>query len=233
MKNRNEPLFPTFTYHLYNKAVGTENLFRSESDYSWFLSRVKKCMLPYCDILAYCLIPNHFHFLVRIRNDQEIVRNHHKICKDRQIPLPVDPSPVLIIRQSLRGLFTSFAKYYNATYGRKGKLFEFSFKRITVEDESYFRNLLLYIHHNPIHHGLSRNFRDWKYSSYNAFISGKETLISRNYVMDWFTDLNEFIEFHRNIDQEELKESCCDKVPPLHNNSEILPVNNVTHTIPM
>ncbi|HRY32515.1 MAG TPA: hypothetical protein P5531_06060 [Bacteroidales bacterium] len=197
MKSRNEPMYPTFTYHVYNKAVGKENLFRSDSDYSWFLSRVKRSLLPYCDILAYCLIPNHFHFLIRVRCDKEIATNYMKICSEKHISVPESQGPVLIIRQSLRGLFTAFAKYYNAKYNRKGKLFEFSYRRITVENESYFRNLLLYIHHNPIHHGLSNDIRDWKYSSFNAFISDKASLISRKFVLDWFEDQNEFLNFHQ------------------------------------
>ena len=61
------PLEPTHYYHIYNHAVGKENLFEREEDYKYFLSKMKEYLIPVTDILAYCLEPNHFHMVVRIK----------------------------------------------------------------------------------------------------------------------------------------------------------------------
>ncbi len=56
------------TYHVYNKSVGGVLLFKSSNDYFYFLKKLERYILPIADIYAYCLIPNHFHFLLKIKN---------------------------------------------------------------------------------------------------------------------------------------------------------------------
>src|SRR5438045_1473966 len=60
-------------YHIYNHAVGSDNLFREEENYLFFLRKFESRILPVADILAYCLMPNHFHFVLRIREKQELL----------------------------------------------------------------------------------------------------------------------------------------------------------------
>ena len=62
------------TYHIFNKAVGNELLFKTEKDYYFFLKKYERFILPYTEIYSYCLIPNHFHFLLRIKNPDETVK---------------------------------------------------------------------------------------------------------------------------------------------------------------
>ncbi len=71
-----------------------------------------------------------------------------------------------------------------------------SFKRILVEDEDYYTSLISYIHRNPIHHGLVDNYQDWKYSSFNAFLSDKKTSIDKVEVLSYFDSQEDFVAFH-------------------------------------
>jgi len=174
-------------YHIFNKAIGSERLFRTETDYHFFLQKLKRFITPYAKMLSYCLIPNHFHLLVQLKEEEEITfRNFDLISSE----------PEKIFIQRFSDLFNSYSKSYNKAYDRKGRLFLYSFKRIEVSKEDYLIYLICYIHRNPIHHGLTFNYEDWKYTSYNAFLSNKPTEIERDYILDLFGSKKEFVNFH-------------------------------------
>lgn len=63
-------------YHIYNHANGIENIFCEDKNYSFFLSKVKLYIEPTAEIIAWCLMPNHFHLVVKIRSEEEIIKNY-------------------------------------------------------------------------------------------------------------------------------------------------------------
>ncbi len=174
-------------YHILNKAIGNEKLFISQKDYFYFLQKLEHFLLPWIDVLAYCLIPNHFHLLVNIKEMDEI--------PDKLLWPGGDDKEKLII-QTFSNFFNSYAKSYNNIHNRKGRLFLYSFKRILVDDDDYLTYLISYIHRNPIHHGLSDDYASWKYSSYNAFLSDKPSKVNKEYVLELFGSKEEFVSFH-------------------------------------
>lgn len=60
-------------YHIYNHANGDENLFREQKNYEYFLKKYKQHISPIAETIAWCLMPNHFHLLVKIKTEEEIV----------------------------------------------------------------------------------------------------------------------------------------------------------------
>ena len=76
--------------------------------------------------------------------------------------------------------------WYNKYNNRTGSLFQKRPKRVLVDGEIKLLHLICYIHHNPIHHRLSQDYSQWKYSSFNAYLSEKPTLLCRQKVLDWF-----------------------------------------------
>ena len=66
-------MIPGSTYHLYNHANGRENLFVETKNYYFFLEKLSFHVLPVAEIYAYCLMPNHFHMLIKIRNQKELI----------------------------------------------------------------------------------------------------------------------------------------------------------------
>ena len=72
MQNYKEVLETDSFYHIYNRANGNEKLFVNAGNYEYFLKRYDYYITPIADTFAYCLMPNHFHFLARIKNDKEI-----------------------------------------------------------------------------------------------------------------------------------------------------------------
>jgi len=181
--NQSETLSFGETYHIYNKTVGNELMFKTENDYQYFLNKLTRFILPISNIYAYCLIPNHFHLLLGIK-EMDTISNLLHIENENSI------------LRKFTNFFISYSKSFNKAHRRQGRLLLQSFKRILVEDGDYFTSLINYIHRNPIHHGIVTNYMDWKYSSYNAFLSDHKTNIDKAEVLAYFDSLEDFVTFH-------------------------------------
>ncbi len=179
-------------YHIYNKGVNNSKLFFEKRNYAYFLKQFHKYLSNYLDIFSYCLMPNHFHFLVRI--NESIQQENNEI--DSKILLGYNKlSP---IEKAFRNLFMSYTKAINNAYSRTGDLFQSKFKRKIISDESYLTRLAAYIHLNPVRAKLCELPEQWKYSSYHEIINDKPSIINKDEVLSWFTDKEYFIEFHKN-----------------------------------
>jgi REP element-mobilizing transposase RayT len=174
-----ELLEPGCLYHIYNHAVGGDKLFLSEENYYYFLRRYKHFIPPIAETYAYCLIPNHIHFSVEIK---------------RQINVPVKSrlSPSQYISKQFSNLFSSYAQAFNKQQGRMGNLFISNFKRRKIDRDEYLTNVIKYIHLNPVTHGLVKVITQWKFNSYNAICSPRETFIAREKVLKWFGGVENF-----------------------------------------
>jgi len=186
-------------YHIFNQAVGSEKLFRNDENYNYFLKKFNEYISPIAYTFSYVLIPNHFHFLIEIK-DKELLYNHYKqieISKEKENFLSKNELKYEdFVMQQFSNFFNSYTKSYNKRFNRKGALFIDYLRRTLISDEEYLRNIVLYIHQNPIHHKICNRLEDWKYSSYNGILSEKQTLLERGEVINWFGDLENFIFMH-------------------------------------
>ncbi len=89
-----EHLLPAKYYHIYNHAIGSENLFRSDENYYYFLKKYALHISPIADTYAYCLLPNHFHLLIQIKDVDSLIKTfptrHMRLGKEdknRLIPI--------------------------------------------------------------------------------------------------------------------------------------------------
>ncbi len=158
-------------YHIYNRGINGCFIFENNENKSFFLKQLSKYLSDKISIFAYCLMDNHFHFVVRIEVEETIVT------------------------QGFSNFFNSYAKAFNKETDRTGSLFEKHFKRIELEDENYLQQLIVYVHLNPKQH-LDLNFQEYKFSSYQAFISNKETKLVKEEVLKLFGGLDNFIFCH-------------------------------------
>ena len=170
---------PGVVYHIFNRGNNKENIFIEEKNYIFFLSLVKKYISPIADIYAYCLLKNHFHLALHIK-DKELLT-------EKQIQKPY---------LAFSNLFNSYSKAINKVYNRNGSLFQEHLHRIRVEDEEYLMQLIAYIHLNPVKHKFTNEFKNYKYSSYQAYTTVKTTSIEKGYVMSLFGDLPNFEYWH-------------------------------------
>ena len=184
-------------YHIYNHANGDENLFRNNQNYLYFLKRYAHFIHPIAKTYAYCLMPNHFHVLVKIRSKEEIVATLPKFETLEKLTELEELTFDKFISKQFSNLFSSYTQSFNKVFKRKGSLFIKNFKRKPIKSNSYFISTLQYIHRNPVHHGFCTNIEDWNWSSYHSLISQKSTLLEKKEIMDWFGTKEYFAEAHK------------------------------------
>lgn len=175
-----EPLIHGKYYHIYNRGINSDTLFKEKRNYEYFLKLYDNHIEPIAETFAWCLMKNHFHLLIRIKNADELSLN--KI---------IEPS------QSFSNLFNAYTKAYNKSYNRHGPMFERPFKRKMISNESYFQNLIAYIHNNPVHHAICEHPLKYPWSSYITFVSEKKTRLKRTEVIAFFNDLENFKYVHQ------------------------------------
>ena len=194
MKTNIPPLQPETWYHIFNRGINGENLFKEIRNYAYFLNKYDQYVSPIADTYAYCLLKNHFHILVRTKSEKEIADFKKKASPEAKSSLESD-SPK-IISNAFASLFKSYAQAINKAHNRTGALFEEPFRRKEVSSDGYVSQLIHYIHFNPQNHGFVSDFREYPYSSYSAFISDKPTFLQREEVLKWFGNEKKFTEFH-------------------------------------
>ncbi|MCU0354886.1 MAG: hypothetical protein MUD08_14290 [Cytophagales bacterium] len=180
---------PESYYHLYNHAVGSENLFRNRDNYFYFLAKLKTHTAPVCKVYAYSLLPNHFHLLIRTRSESEVYNLRH--CQKRS-----EKDFHKAVMQPFMWMLNGYAQAYNKVYNRRGALFIDYMRRKKVAEERYFTQLVYYIHRNPVHHGFCEHPGEWEFSSYRALLSLQPTALERESVLDWFGSRDSFVDFH-------------------------------------
>lgn len=189
MATKSIPFVPTCYYHIYNHGNGDDNIFRVEENYPYFLRRYIQYMAPLVSTYAWCLMPNHFHFLIRIREEDEIRKAARQDIKDISV----------YISRAFSNFFNAYAKAYNKMFERRGSLFLSNLKRKNVTDIDYLCRLVHYIHYNPAHHGFVKDPSDWKHSSYYSWFSDEDSFIEKKEVMGWFGGKEGFKEYHLNL----------------------------------
>ena len=196
----NTILKPETVYHIYTHANGFENLFNCEENYRYFLHKYSEHIYPVSHTYAYCLMPNHLHLMVKIRSKKEVLeyvqKKHPKRGNLQGFQNPGGFSN--LISQQFSNLFNGYTKAYNNMYDRKGSLFIPNFKRKEVEDELYMTKLIVYFHNNPIHHGFTNSLTEWKYSSFQTYLSANPSKIDRQYLKGCLGNKEELIRFHTN-----------------------------------
>ena len=189
-----EPLQYGHTYHIYNRGINGADLFTHEANYKRFLALYERYIRPIADTYAWVLLRNHFHLLVRIKEEAEIPYMKRNLSEQKEA---TSLEKKLVPLSQFSHIFNSYAQYFNKLNGRHGGLFETSFRRIRVETGKYFRQMVFYIHHNPVKHGFVKHISDWGWSSYLTIISEKPTHLSRETVLEYFDDVANFKAWHQ------------------------------------
>lgn len=197
-------LTPDFTYHIFNRTNHKELLFRENYDRVHFLHLFRHFVAAYVDSYAYCLLPNHFHFLVRLKSEDSILATATAVAPFlRTVPQEKLVSAKeeerdyhAVVERQFKRMFTAYAMYFNRKYKRKGNLFYRPFKRVSVKNEVHLQWLVYYIHHNPAKHGVNADFLSYQWSSYQLLISKRITILDREKVWAIFGSKQLFIDFH-------------------------------------
>jgi putative transposase len=154
-------------YHIYNRGVNKADIFLTKADYEVFLYRLKENLFPELinkkkissperrrkilppksfDLIAYCLMPNHFHLLIQQKTDLSITKLMSKIC-------------------------TSYSMCFNKVNHRVGTLFQDRFKAVLMENNEQLLWTSYYIHKNPVEAGIVENLGNYKWSSFVEYFN--------------------------------------------------------------
>jgi len=181
MSSKPRNIIPKNFYHIYNRGASKQKIFHADNDYRYFLEKT----LFYRDkfkikILAYCILPNHWHFLL-----QE----------------PDDPTgQASNISVFISTLSNSYTKYYNFTKSHSGRIFEGPFKSKHVNSDNYLYVLVNYINLNHVKHKIS-NKDEWDYTSYNEYSYKTHTGLIEGHLVDFKVSIDD-ISCLKNINEE-------------------------------
>jgi putative transposase len=195
MGNIREPFLPNHTYHVYNHAIGKSNLFFEPDNYEYFLDLYKKHIFPFTRLFAFCLMPNHFHFVLKIGNaeliEEFIKSNEYKLTAKKF------DNPNNLICHLFGNLFNAYAKGINKRYNRKGSLFVASVRRKMVLEEDYLRQLIIYVNLNPLHHEVAQEIEEWPHSSIRHILHKNSFVVDYPISLSFFNSAEEFIKLHQ------------------------------------
>ncbi|MEO6330032.1 MAG: transposase [Ginsengibacter sp.] len=155
-------LLPSTYYHIFNHANGDEDLFREMGNYRYFLQQYHKHINGIADTYCYCLMPNHFHLLVRIKS-AEALTTHLPGFKNLE-----GVAASNLLSKQFSNFFNSYSKAFNKKYERRGSLFLKNFKKKAITNRKHLADVILYIHLNPVKHGFRVHPKDWDWSSYHT-----------------------------------------------------------------
>lgn len=145
-------------FHIYNRGNNKQKIFFKPDNYIFFLEKVRRFMLPYCDILAYCLMPNHFHFLIHA--DKRTTAT--KLIREKEKN---------VLSEAIRHLLSSYTQAINKQNNFTGSLFQQNTKAkpIVTGSKNYDLIAMYYIHQNPVKAKLVEKMEDWEYSSFQDY----------------------------------------------------------------
>ncbi|GEM56145.1 hypothetical protein B0A58_10970 [Flavobacterium branchiophilum NBRC 15030 = ATCC 35035] len=193
MNIREEIIEPDCFYHLYNRGINGNRIFDNEQNYDYFLRQFTKYVNEVCEVYAYCLMPNHFHFLIKVKSKDELAIFLTEHTKNNLIQQGLHADTNIVSKQ-IGKFISSYSQAYNKVNKRHGPLLESPFKRIKINGNEYLTNLILYIHCNPLE--LRKEIENYKYSSYRAIVSTSKTHVQRESVLEIFGGIENFIFCH-------------------------------------
>ena len=154
MPRRKTEILPGQYYHLYNRGNNCQKIFFERENYLFFLRRFRHYLVDNTlEVNAYCLMPNHYHFLVHLRQGN--------------------------FSQKMQAFTLSYTKAMNKRYRRCGSIFQGRFQAILVDSDAYLLYLSRYIHLNPVKAGLVKCPEEWEFSSYLDYVGLRQGTLPR------------------------------------------------------
>ena len=196
MRNRDYKNFAKGEFfHVYNRGVGKMDIFKDEADMSVFMNRLYENLFPEkqkreteigkkkkyerkllppnsFDLISYCLMPNHFHLLIKQLTDLPISQLMLKVC-------------------------TGYSMYFNKKYDRVGSLFQDVFKTVAIETNEQLLWVSLYIHENPIKSGLVKKLEEYRWSSFLDYIGINKGICNKDVILGQYKDPTSYLQYFR------------------------------------
>lgn len=192
MPYRITPFINEHYYHIYNRGSEKRPIFESRRDYQRFLKTLKYYQIDgpkpkfshfpsltvseldsskkMIEIIAYCLMPNHFHLLIKQIREKGITEFMSKFLN-------------------------SYTKYYNTKYNRVGALLQGMFKAVLIENDEQLLHVSRYIHLNPVSSFLVKNLNQYEWSSYPEYMTRVKGICSKEEILGNFKNPHDYQQF--------------------------------------
>ncbi len=178
MPRRYTPFVPNTYYHIYNRGNNRQPVFFEAENYLYFLRGVKQYVRPAADVIAYCLMPTHYHMLVRILP---------QTTQTSEVLETSEVSPSQGFSHAMQKLLISYTKAINKRFSRVGALFQGAFQARPIRSFGHLLNLCVYIHANPVKDGLTQSPEAWQYSNYLEWLGERGgTPVDSAFIRDHF-----------------------------------------------
>lgn len=197
-KNIVKEFTPETYYHIYNRGVAKQKIFLDDQDYKTYLSYLKlyltlpdlqgptlkvppsrqlKNYFEQIKLLAYCLMPNHFHLFLF----QKEINN---------------------VTDFMRSLITKYSIYFNKKYKRVGPVFQGNYKAVMVKTENQFVYLSKYIHRNPLPLPTRLDLAGYKYSSYQNYLGRfTQAWVDKSEILSYFSKQNQGESYQKFVEE--------------------------------
>lgn len=158
-------------YHIYNRGNNKQPIFFNHDNYIFFIKKVREQLAPCSEIICYCLMPNHFHFII-LANEKSVVERKSFGGK-----------PMQEFAYRLGILLSSYSQAINKQNKTTGSLFQQKTKvkilseQVAGKRENYIESCFFYVHNNPFAAGLVKNLSDWPYSSYPDYMGARHSTL--------------------------------------------------------
>jgi len=193
MPRRETPFLPEQYYHFYNRGNNRQAVFFERENYLYFLKNIKKYLHEHVDILAYCLMPTHYHMLVRVWSRQQQTSESpqtSEVFKTSEVSIEEVSNEV---SKAMMRLGVSYTKAINKRFSRVGALFQGQFQGKPIATYSHLLKLCIYIHANPVKDGLVFLPEEWEFSNYLEWMNLREgTLVDREFIAENFGSPEEY-----------------------------------------
>ena len=164
-------------YHHYNRTNNRELLFKENENYLYFVRKFRNWFEDLLSVYAYCLMPTHSHFLIRVN------------CRDSDY-----------LMNQIGTHLSSYTKAINNKYDRSGSLFQRHTKAKLIDDTGYLITLITYIHQNPVRANFAKKMKDWPFSSYRDLAGyRKGTLPDARLINSEFKSKSDFVKYSEQI----------------------------------
>jgi len=207
-----------YLYHIYNQGNNRQNIFYNRENYLFFLKKIKIYILPYADILAWCLMPNHFHLMVSVKEEEITFRNTqsqdkslfiHRMAKNRSEYSHPMNTKSRIFNTSIAIMLRSFTRAINKQENWTGSLFRKETKAECIncfkglkpsfiesgislsdllEEKQYPQICFDYIHNNPVKAGLAETSTGWEFSSARDYAGLRNGKLIQKKITEKFVD---------------------------------------------
>ena len=178
---------PGNLYHVYNQGNNRKKIFFSPENYLFFLKKIKTHILPHADIVALCLMPNHFHLMIYVKDTEiEVDSEIGSTTLSRATNTNrTRTAKMQNLNKSIAILLTSYTRAINIQEDRSGSLFKPHTKaecltkingitptffgshiNVRIPEKEYPQVCFNYIHQNPVSANLVKLPEEWEFSSY-------------------------------------------------------------------